>query len=85
MWRPLQNEWIRLFSATPVTDIGSSMALTDELSDFQRGTVIGCRQVSSSNFCPGQLSAVIVNCKRLGVTTAQLRSGRPHKLTEWDR
>jgi hypothetical protein len=31
------------------------------------------------------LSAVIVNWKRLGATMAQPRSGRPHKLTEWDR
>ena len=28
--------------------------------------------------------AVIVKWKRLGATTAQLRSGRPHKLTERD-
>jgi hypothetical protein len=40
------------------------------------------QQVSSSNFCPA--SAVIVMWKRLGATTAQLRSGRPDKLTEWD-
>jgi transposase len=31
------------------------------------------------------VSAVFVKWKRLGATTAQLRSGRPHKLTEWDR
>ncbi|KAK6303930.1 hypothetical protein J4Q44_G00263840 [Coregonus suidteri] len=48
------------------------------------------QQVSWSNFCPLELplstvSAVIVKWKRLGATTAQLPSGRPHKLTEWDR
>uniref|UniRef100_A0A8K9XR22 Myosin IXA n=1 Tax=Oncorhynchus mykiss TaxID=8022 RepID=A0A8K9XR22_ONCMY len=31
------------------------------------------------------VSAVIVKWKRLGATTPQPRSGRPHKLTEWDR
>ena len=42
------------------------------------------QQVSSSNFCPA--SAAPVNCKWkcLRATTAQPRSGRPHKLTERD-
>ena len=31
------------------------------------------------------VSAVIVEWKLLGATTAQPRSGRPHKLTEWGR
>jgi hypothetical protein len=31
------------------------------------------------------VSAVIVKWNRLGATTSQLRSGRPHKLTELDR
>ena len=31
------------------------------------------------------VSAVIVKWKHLGATMAQLRSGRPHKLTERDR
>ena len=31
------------------------------------------------------VSAVIVKWKHLGATTAQLQSGRPHKLTEGDR
>ena len=31
------------------------------------------------------ISAVIVKCKHLGATTAQPRSGKPHKLTEQDR
>ena len=29
-------------------------------------------------------SAVIVKWKRIGATTAQPQSGRPHKFTEWD-
>jgi hypothetical protein len=51
------------------------MARTEELSDFKRGTVIGC-------YC---VIAVIVKWKCLGATTAQPWSSRPHKLTEWDR
>ncbi|XP_064876722.1 protein RCC2 homolog [Oncorhynchus nerka] len=69
------------------------MVRTKELSDFQRGTVIGChlsnksvRQISALLELPrSTVSAVIVKWKRLGATTAQPRSGRPHKLTELDR
>ena len=68
------------------------MGRTKELSDFQRGTVIGChlyksvRQISALLELPrSTVSAVIVKWKRLGATTAQARSGRPHKLTERDR
>ena len=69
------------------------MGRTEELSDFQRGTVIGChlsnksdRQISVLLELPrSTVSAVIVKWKRLGATTAQPQSGRPHKLTERDR
>ncbi|KAK6299391.1 hypothetical protein J4Q44_G00309010 [Coregonus suidteri] len=69
------------------------MAHTLELSDFQRGTVIGChlsnksvRKISALLKLPrSTVSAVIVKWKRLGATTAQPRSGRPHKVTERDR
>ena len=83
-------------SATPVDDrciksstqpcnlhrqqIGSRKACTEELSDFQRGTVIGYH-LSNRSELP-TVSAVIVKWKRLGATTAQSWSGRPHKLTE---
>jgi hypothetical protein len=49
------------------------------------------QQVGSSNFRPARaaprstVSAVIVKWERLGATTAQPRSGRPHKLTEQNR
>jgi transposase len=77
---------------SPWTNIGSRMGLTEELSDFQRGTVIGChlsnksvRQVSAQLELPrSTVSPVIVKWKHLGETTAQPRSGRPHKLTERD-
>ena len=69
------------------------MALTEELSDFQRGTVIGCHlsnksvsQISSLLELPrSTVSAVIVRWEHIGATTAQPRSGRPHQLTEWER
>jgi hypothetical protein len=62
------------------------MDTPEELSDFQHGTVIGCHllQQVSALIEPSRstVSAVIVKWKRLGATTAQPRSGRPHKLTE---
>ena len=69
------------------------MAHTEELSDIQHGTVIGChfsnksvRQISALLELPrSTVSAVVVKWKRLRPTTAQPRSGRPHKLTERDR
>ena len=66
------------------------MGHTEELNDFQRGTIIGChlsnksgRQISALLELPrSTVSAVIVKWKRLGATTAQPRNGRPHKLKE---
>jgi hypothetical protein len=57
------------------------------------GTVIGCHLSNNSvhrisalvELPRSTISAVIVKWKCLGASTAQLRSGRPHKLTEWDR
>ncbi|XP_028309210.1 aminoacyl tRNA synthase complex-interacting multifunctional protein 1-like [Gouania willdenowi] len=64
-----------------------------ELSDFQRGTVVGChlskksiRETSAMLKLPrSTVSAVILKWKREGVTTALPRCGRPHKLKEEDR
>ena len=80
---------------SPLTNIGRRMGHTEELNDFQRGTVIRCH-LSNKSVCQisallelpqSTVSAVIVKRKCLGVTTttAQLRSGRPHKFTVWDR
>ena len=77
---------------SPYTNIGSRMGRTEELSDFQHGTVTGCHlsnksvhQTSALQELPqSTVSAVIVKWKHLGTTTAQPRSGRPHKLTERD-
>ena len=60
---------------------------TEELSDFQRGTIIGChlsnksvRQISALLELPrSTVSAVVVKWKRQGATTAQLRSGTARK------
>ena len=61
---------------------------TEELSDFQRGTIIG--QVSSSNFCSARTAPF--NCKSWNCEVetsrskmAQPQRGRLHKLTERDR
>lgn len=69
------------------------MGRREELSDFQRGTVVGChmckksvREISSLlNMPRSTVSAVILRWKREGITTALPRSGRPHKLKEKDR
>ncbi|XP_044046039.1 aminoacyl tRNA synthase complex-interacting multifunctional protein 1-like [Siniperca chuatsi] len=69
------------------------MGRGEELSDFQRGTVVGChmckksvREISAMlNLPRSTVSAVILKWKRGGITTALPRSGRPHKLKEEDR
>ncbi|XP_053574543.1 uncharacterized protein LOC128663958 [Bombina bombina] len=69
------------------------MGRTEELSDFKRGTVIGChlgnksvREISVLLDLPrSTVSAIIVKWKRVGATTAQPRSGRPRKITERGR
>jgi hypothetical protein len=73
---------------SPLTNICSRMVLTEELSDFQCGTVIGCHfsnksvhQMSTLLELPrSTVSAVMVETSR----TAQPQSGRPRKLTERD-
>lgn len=69
------------------------MGRREELSDFQRGTVVGChmckksvREISSLlNMPRSTVNAVILRWKREGLTTVLPRSGRPHKLKEKDR
>uniref|UniRef100_A0A3B4TSC6 Aminoacyl tRNA synthase complex-interacting multifunctional protein 1-like n=1 Tax=Seriola dumerili TaxID=41447 RepID=A0A3B4TSC6_SERDU len=69
------------------------MGRSEELSDFQRGTVVGChlckksvREISALlNLPRSTVSSVILKWKRGGITTALPRSGRPHKLKEEDR
>ncbi|KAM6941169.1 aminoacyl tRNA synthase complex-interacting multifunctional protein 1-like isoform 2-T2 [Lycodopsis pacificus] len=74
-------------------DICGRMGRSEELSDFQRGTVVGCHMCKKSvreisallNLPRSTVSAVILKWKRGGITTALPRSGRPHKLKEEDR
>ncbi|XP_068177145.1 aminoacyl tRNA synthase complex-interacting multifunctional protein 1-like [Antennarius striatus] len=69
------------------------MGRRGELSDFQRGTIVGCymcnksvREISTlTNLPRSTVSAVILRWKRGGITTALPRSGRPHKLKEEHR
>ena len=78
---------------SPQTNTGSGMGHTEEVSDFQCGTIIGCHlsnksvhQISAMLKLPwSTVSAVIVKWKHVRATTAQPRSGRPHKLTERHR
>ncbi|XP_028263517.1 aminoacyl tRNA synthase complex-interacting multifunctional protein 1-like [Parambassis ranga] len=74
-------------------NVTEGMGRSEELSDFQRGTVVGChlsqksvREISALlNLPRSTVSAVILKWKRGGITTALPRSGRPHKLKEEDR
>jgi hypothetical protein len=78
---------------SPWLNIGSRMVLTEELRDFQRGTVIGCHlsnklviQISALLELPwSTVNAIIVKWKCLGATAVEPGSGRTHKLIEWDR
>ena len=74
-------------------DICGRMGRGEELSEFQRGTVVGCHMCKKSvreisallNLPRSTVSAVILKWKRGGITTALPRSGRPHRLKEEDR
>lgn len=64
-----------------------------ELSEFQRGTVVGChlckksvREISAMLDLPrSAVISVLLKWKREGATTALPRRGRPHKLKEEGR
>ena len=94
-------------SATPVADrcIKSSTPpcnlhrqilavknLTEELSDFQHGTIIGCHLSNKSHFCPAWAASVNCKCCYCEVEMFWSNNGsaakwsvRPHKFTERDR
>ena len=75
---------------TVSTNICERMGCSQELSEFQRGTVIGChlcnkssREISSLlNIPQSTVSGIITKWKRLGTTATQPPSGRPHKMME---
>ena len=99
------NNWNQVFQSLPwpqvykskhlgmqtvSTNICERMGRSQELSEFQRGTVIGChlcnkssREISSLlNIPQSTVSGIITKWKRLGMTAAQPWSGRPRKMTE---
>ena len=74
------------------TNICERMGRTQELSEFRRGTVIGCHLCNKSSRemssllnipqSPVTVSGIITKWKRLGMTATQPQSGRPRKMTE---
>ena len=65
------------------------MGHSQELHEFQHGTVIGCHLCKSSreiswllNVLQSTFSGIMTKWKRLGRTATQPRSGRPRKMTE---
>jgi transposase len=71
----------------------SSMDRSEELSDFERGLVIGChigkksvRDIATLLKLPKPaIDDVILKCKREGTTTTKPRPGRPRLMTDRDR
>ncbi|CAI9584565.1 unnamed protein product, partial [Staurois parvus] len=76
---------------TASTNICERMDHSQELSEFKRGTVIGCHLFNKSsreiplllNIPRSTISGIITRWKQLGTTATQPRSGRPRKMTEW--
>ncbi|CAI9550252.1 unnamed protein product [Staurois parvus] len=72
---------------TASTNICVRMGRSQELSEFKRGTVIGCRLCNKSirdislllNIPQTAVSGIITMWKQLGTTATQQRSGRPIK------
>ncbi|CAI9536775.1 unnamed protein product [Staurois parvus] len=66
------------------------MGRSQELSEFKRGTVIGCHLCNKSiweiflllNIPRSTVSGIVTKSKQLGTTTTQPQSGRPCKMTE---
>ncbi|CAI9556704.1 unnamed protein product, partial [Staurois parvus] len=72
---------------TASTNIRDRMGRSQELSEFKRGTVIGChlckksiREISLLLNIPRSTVSGIIN--KLGTTTTQPQSGRPRTMTE---
>ncbi|CAI9593838.1 unnamed protein product [Staurois parvus] len=75
---------------TASTNICERMGRYQELSEFKRGTVIGCHLCSKFtrtislllNIPQSTFSGIITKWKQLGTTATQPRHGRPRKMTE---
>lgn len=67
------------------------MRHSQELGDFQCGTVIGCHLCNKSshemssilNIPQSAVSCIIKKCKSLHFSATRPQSDRPHKITEW--
>ncbi|CAI9610523.1 unnamed protein product [Staurois parvus] len=72
------------------TNICERMGLSQELSEFKRGTVIGCHLCNKSirelslllNIPRSTVSGIITKEKQLGTTATLPRSGTPRKMIE---
>ena len=75
---------------TVSTNIRERMGRSQELSEFQSGTVIGChlcnnysQEISTLlNISQSNVIGITTKWKRLGTTATQPRSGRPCYMTE---
>ncbi|CAI9605590.1 unnamed protein product, partial [Staurois parvus] len=75
---------------TAYTNICERMGCSQELSEFKRGTVIGCHLCNKFiyeislllNIPWSTVSGIITKWKQLGTTATQPLSGRPHKMSE---
>ncbi|CAI9562956.1 unnamed protein product [Staurois parvus] len=75
---------------TASTNICERMGHSQELSEFKRGTVIGCHLCNKSiceislllNIPWSTVSGIITKWKQLGTTATQPQSGRPREMTE---
>ncbi|CAI9559264.1 unnamed protein product [Staurois parvus] len=75
---------------TASTNICERMGHSQELSEFKRGTVIGCIKCIRFiceiyfllNIPSSTVSGIITKWKQLGTTATQPRRGRPRKMTE---
>ena len=87
---PLVYKSNHLGMQTVSTNIYERMGRSQEFSEFQPGTVIGCHLCNKSSCDISSLlkipqstvSGIITKWKRLGTTATHPQSGRPHKMTE---
>ncbi|CAI9602641.1 unnamed protein product, partial [Staurois parvus] len=104
-WKTPPNHWIQVFQSPPwpqvckikhlgmqtaSTNICERMGHSHMLSEFKRGTVIGCHLCNKSireislplNIPWSTVSGNITKWKQLAITATQPQRGRPRKMTE---
>ncbi|CAI9610215.1 unnamed protein product, partial [Staurois parvus] len=107
-WDTSSNHWIQVFQSPPwpqvykikhlgmqtaSANICERMGRSKELSEFNRGTVIGFHLGTISiheislllNISWSTVGDIMKKWKQLGTTATQPRSGRPCKMTERDQ